>query len=207
MNYIYDVILNFTDSIYYDFYEWNSSDNLINIRKIPVIRVNKNTLYDFINKRVKIDKDYLKKFENKSIFLRKDKNKYNYSLIISNGEKSIGLCFNKNGNVLYKSSMLIDEEDEVNKIVLNEKETVIKYKKYEDNRIKILRCDLQKKNNILKEIKKEYNNKEYDKLIYIFYEVYKIVPDNIELAFNKLLKEIDNNVYTINNLFNSINVK
>ena len=207
MIYIYDIILNLTDNFYYDFYEWSSNDNLINIKKIPAFRVDSKTLYDFINYKIKIDINFLKEIENKSIFLRKDKSKYNYSLLISNGEKSIGLCLSDNGSILYKSAMLLDEEEETNRIVLKEKETTIKYKKYECNATKLLRCDIKKKINILKEIKKEYSSRNFDKLKYIYYEVYKTIPNNIEYAFNRLIKEIDDNIYTINNIFNSLNIK
>ena len=207
MNYIYDVILNFTDNYYYDFYEWSNNDNLINVRKVPIIKVDKDTLYDFMNYIIKIDESLLKLIENQSIFLRRDKHKYDYSLILSNGEKSIGLCFNKNGNVLYKSAMLLDEEEEANKIALNIKTKSLLYKKYDNNCNNLLRCDLRNKNKILQIIKNEYYNKEYDRLKYIYYEVYKVIPNNIELAYNKLIKEIDNNIYSINNIFNSLNIK
>ena len=39
MTYIYDVTLNFNE-ILYDFFEWNNSDTLTHIRKIPMFKVN-----------------------------------------------------------------------------------------------------------------------------------------------------------------------
>ena len=39
MEYIYDIVLNFNDC-YYEFYEWNSKDKIINVKKIPVYRIN-----------------------------------------------------------------------------------------------------------------------------------------------------------------------
>ena len=38
MNYIYDIVLNF-NKLYYDFYEWKESDNLLNFRKIPLFKI------------------------------------------------------------------------------------------------------------------------------------------------------------------------
>ncbi len=32
MEYVYDIVLNFRDK-YYDFYEWNKKDKIINIKK------------------------------------------------------------------------------------------------------------------------------------------------------------------------------
>ena len=34
MEYIYDIVLNFNDC-YYEFYEWKSTDKIINIKRIP----------------------------------------------------------------------------------------------------------------------------------------------------------------------------
>ena len=34
MNFIYDIVLNFNKD-YYDFFEWNKKDSVINIKKIP----------------------------------------------------------------------------------------------------------------------------------------------------------------------------
>ena len=40
MTYIYDVTLNFNE-ILYDFFEWNNTDNLIHVRKIPQRNINR----------------------------------------------------------------------------------------------------------------------------------------------------------------------
>ena len=93
MTYVYDIILNFTDNYYYDFYEWNVKDNIINVKKIPLFRVDKNTLNDFINYKIKVNKSLLKQIDNKSIMNKKYKDKYIYIALLSSGEKSIGLCF------------------------------------------------------------------------------------------------------------------
>ena len=45
MNYIYDVLANFNDC-FYDFYDWNDSDNIIHIKKLPILKVS----IDFFNK-------------------------------------------------------------------------------------------------------------------------------------------------------------
>ena len=35
MNYIYDIVLNFNKE-YYNFFEWNKRDNIVNVKKIPL---------------------------------------------------------------------------------------------------------------------------------------------------------------------------
>ena len=48
MNYIYDIILNFQERIY-DFYEWNKTDVITHIRKIPVFKISSKDLYNIGN--------------------------------------------------------------------------------------------------------------------------------------------------------------
>lgn len=207
MTYIYDIVLNFTDCYYYDFFEWEKKDNIINIKRIPIYHVNKETIYDFINYKIRIDKNFLKEIDNQSIFLRKDRNKYNYSVILSSGEKSIGICLNDLGNVIYKSSMLLDEEIDANRIANKEKIISIKYKKYNLLKNNVLRCDIDKKNTIIKELNNIINNKEYDKLKYIYYEITNDVSDNYNNIYNKLIKNIDNNISAYNILLSNLKIK
>ena len=201
MTFIYDIILNFTNNYYYDFYEWNKKDNLINVKKIPLIRVSKKTLNDFIKYKIKVDKELLKIIYDKSIYLKKDKNKYNYSTIFSNGEKSIGIVFNEDGIVMFKSALFLDEEDESNKLALRQKEMHIKYKKYDKTINKELRIDLNKKYNIIKELKKINDNKEYDKLRYIYFEIFNKTSSEYEKMYKMLIKNIDIDIYKYIDLF------
>ena len=192
MTYMYDVILNFTSNNYFDFFEWNKNDLLLNIKKVPIICIDENILYDFINCKIKVNDNFLKELDGKSIFLKKYKSQYNYCVILSSKEKSIGVCFDKNGNIIYKSSMLLDEEDEANKIALKLKKTYIKYKKYIIKKNYLLRCDLNKKKILLREIDNIYKNNEIDKLKYIYYELYNKELNDKEKIYHELLKNIDN---------------
>ena len=54
MNYIYDILVNY-GNIPYDFFEWNTSDNIIHIKKIPIIRESASTLIDIRDYEVKLD--------------------------------------------------------------------------------------------------------------------------------------------------------
>ena len=45
MDYVYDIVLNF-QTTYYDFYEWKSTDNIINIKKLPIYKI---TNKDYLN--------------------------------------------------------------------------------------------------------------------------------------------------------------
>ena len=43
MNYTYDILANFNET-YYEFFEWNNKDELTHIKKLPIIKVDKNVL-------------------------------------------------------------------------------------------------------------------------------------------------------------------
>lgn len=207
MIYIYDILLNFTDSFFYDFYEWNNKDNLVNVQKIPCIYVDKKTMYDFINYKIRVNKSFLKRIENKSIYLRKDKGKYLYSAILSSDEKCIGVCFDEKGFIKYKSALLLDEEEDINRIILKQGMTFIKYKKYNNNSYNILRCDIEKRKVLIKELKRVYLNKEFDKLKYIYYEIYNCISNDIEKMYKEILNGINNNISKYNFLLENLKIK
>ena len=110
MNYIYDIVLNF-NSNYYEFYEWNKNDNIINVRKIPVFKVDNQTYYDFKFNDIIVNNDFLKLIENETSIYLGNTNKY--MCIITNSKEAIGVMFNKKGLIIKKSSLIIDEENEV----------------------------------------------------------------------------------------------
>ena len=64
MIYIYDIILNF-NSVFYEFYEWDSKDNLTFIRKIPLVKVDTNFINDILTKKVVIDDPIVLEITNK----------------------------------------------------------------------------------------------------------------------------------------------
>ena len=84
MNYIYDVLCNF-QNVYYDFYDWNKTDDILRIRKIPIIKVNDEVYLDLKNNNVKVSYDFLENIKNKTeVFKNKYIDKINYSCIIAN---------------------------------------------------------------------------------------------------------------------------
>ena len=57
---VYDIILNLLDSNrVYESFEWSKKDNIEHIKKMPMIRVTTNTLYDIINSTFLVDKSFL----------------------------------------------------------------------------------------------------------------------------------------------------
>ena len=84
MNYIYDIVLNFQDN-YYNFFEWNRSDKLKNIIKIPLYRVSDKDIIILKNNKVKVDKELIKKIK------LDNKNYKKIICLVSNKKITIGL--------------------------------------------------------------------------------------------------------------------
>ena len=52
MNYIYDVVLNYNENLY-EFYDWNLNDDIIHIRRIPLIKIKRKSLLEIIKTKIK----------------------------------------------------------------------------------------------------------------------------------------------------------
>ena len=120
MKYIYDIVLNFHED-YYEFYEWKRKDKIKNIDKIPAYRVLDKDILILKNNKVRIDNKFLSQIKN-------DNNKNNKLIcLVSNTKISLGLQFDKDGNLIKKSSLIYEEEDEVNDFCKDIEITKIKY--------------------------------------------------------------------------------
>ena len=173
MNYIYDIVLNFNKE-YYNFFEWNKRDNIVNVKKIPLFLVNNDTFKMFKYDNVTVSSDFIN--------LIKDKT-YTYSRIkigntslITNGKEVIAVLFNDKGELIKRSSLLLDEEEEV----LNER-----------NKISFVnRSQKEKKNFLIKYINKENN---LTNLKYLYYDYFEKEDDNINNIKKSLINEIKYN--------------
>ena len=113
MNYVYDVLLNFNKELY-DFFDWNTSDIISHIRKILLFRVNNKVMDDLKNSHIIVSKDFLTKISNRTeMFTSQNVKLINYACIFTNGLEAIALKFDKNGSVMHKSRLLLDEEAEI----------------------------------------------------------------------------------------------
>lgn len=169
MNYIYDIILNFNEE-FYDFYEWKSNDNVINVRKIPVLKVDENTYIALRNNKVQVSLETIEVLK-KNFSLYNEKIEGNIICLITNGMSAFGVMFNNNGYLIKRSSMLFDEEEEV----IDESENIKEVK------IEFIKNEKQKSNNISRIVKekqkfiKDYISSLDDELTlkYIYYDYFE----------------------------------
>lgn len=200
MDYINDLMLNFNDcNEFMEFYEWSNKDNIVNILKIPVMRISKIQMREIFRKRIRIDKSILSKIKNKTLV---SEYTLKYCLLLTDLNKVIALKFNDNGEVIMSSSLLFDEEDAVIDECFNFKEEDIKYEIIETYKVKsfLTRQERMIRDKLLCKLKTLYENKVYDEINYLYEELFdekrdvheryefliKNIEDNYEEKYNKL---------------------
>ena len=184
MTYIYDIALNFQDN-YYQFFEWNKHDKIKNLSKLPIYHVTDEDILNFKNNKVKLDISTIQKFKEENTKRGK------IILLVSNSIITIGLLFDLEGNVLKKSSLIYEEEDEANDIAMHLPLTKITYQEIipinEENK---LRIEIEKKETLIHYIKE---NKDKILLKYLYYEYFHQENNNLEQIKKYLLNEIEKN--------------
>ena len=198
MNYIYDIVLNFQDN-YYQFFEWIRTDKIKNISKIIVYHVSDQDLIDLTYNEIVVDIPFLTK-------LKEDNKKYKKIMcLISNTRQTIGLLFSNDGKLLKRSSLLFEEETEVNNFAKTLPLTIITYqknKKIEPNHR--LRIEIEKKDILV-----QYINQTNDILTlkYLYYEYFEEESNDYLKIKSELLNIMEeewnkkkNNLYKIINI-------
>lgn len=194
MIYTYDILLNWTkDTKLLDFYEWTLEDDLEHIKKIPIIRISEVMLKDLLTSKIKIDKSFLFKIKCKTeSYFHNEVDIIDYAVIVTTLKKAIALELDNEGNVIYKSNLLLDEEEEI--LEIGEELVVmdIPYKVVKkNNKISYLtRKEEEEKKFLVKEIKKIKLNKEESKLNYLYKEFFTKEID----SFNDKLKLIEEEI-------------
>jgi len=193
MSYVYDILLNFNSSKrFFDFFEWEEDDNILNIKKIPIFKVSRNMLYDLFNYKIKFSNEFLKKIEDCSSIYKQSKKNYKYLALFTDGDKVIGVSLNNNGITEYKSSLLIDEEEDISLSMEKLDVEEINYKKLEkENReLFITRKEEEEKEFLIKEINNLYKNNNIEKLKYLYIEFFNKKEDNIDSVYKALLSSL-----------------
>ena len=193
MEYIYDIVLNFQPE-YYDFYEWQKKDKIINIKKIPIYKIN--------------NKDYLNIKYNKATIKKETLPKNNKIFLLTSGIEVIALLIDNNGKVLKKSSLIFEESDDI----LEDKDKIklinIEYTINKKNNINIKsRVEREKTKYINNYFKKIDKLKDEYLLKYLYYEIFNIEENDINIIYKKLLNLSKNSIDKIYTGIKKINIE
>ena len=188
MNFIYDIVLNFNKD-FYNFFEWNKNDNVINVKKIPIFLIDNDTFTSMKYDNVIVSKDFIDLIRDKTYTYTRSK--LGISCLVSNNKEVIAVLFNDNGNLIKRSSLMLDEEEEVLDEIENDslyKINIIKRRKV--NIENVNRNIKEKKDFLIKYINKETND---INLKYLYYDYFERDENNIKTIKSDLIKEIKNN--------------
>ena len=192
MIYIYDILLNlkkFEDSC--EFYEWCDSDEVEHIKKIPLFKVSKTMIEDLFTNKIKIDISFLLKIRNKALcYFNGEVKEIPYAVLLSDWRKCFALEFDSKGNSTYKSSLIIDEEEEVIEMTEELVETPIGYKKENIAKKDLYLTRKEQENRIflLKELAEIKNQEE--EISYLYEEYFEDELTNIKDKFTVLKENI-----------------
>lgn len=202
MNFIYDIVLNFNKD-FYNFFEWNKNDNIINVKKIPIFLIDNDTFTSMKYDNVIVSKDFIDLIKDKTYTYTRSK--LGISCLISNNKEVIAVLFNDNGNLIKRSSLMLDEEEEVLDEIENDslyKINIIKRRKV--NIENVNRNIKEKKDFLIKYINEEKND---INLKYLYYDYFEKDENNIKIIKNDLIKEIKNNWNKkLNNFYDTVKI-
>lgn len=203
MTYIYDILLNFTDDEnYFEFYEWKEDDLFEHIKRIPIIRISKEQMQEIMFNKIKVSQDFLELIKGNTISY-KNKKDIKYGCLVCDLNKAIALEFNSKGLILSKSSLLLDEEEDVideTSLLDEEKINYELIEKYHFDYF-LTRDEAFKKRYLLKEIEYLKKQKNYDKFNYLYEEIFPKDDLSFTERLTKLVNEIKNNY---NSKFNDL---
>lgn len=214
MNYIYDIVLNFSKDNLYEFYEWKDEDYPEFILKMPAFKVDEETFIDMKYNDINVSKEFISKlFDKTEVYNSNSIKLIKYACLFVGNNEAVAVEFDENGNNYMKSLLCIDEENDVLDIVRDFKYTIVDYKvknkiKFKTNFNTRFEQDLKLK--IEKEINNMYLNKDYNKLKYIFYELfYEKEEDEVSVYYKliNIIKQNDQKIYKIKELLSIMDKK
>lgn len=205
MNYIYDIVLNFNRD-YFEFFQWKKGDKIIHVKKIPAFKVSDSDIMNFKYNNLKVSEDFLNKIFELTLFYNKS-NDYKYLCLLSSGNETIGVMFNKDGYLIKRSSLVFDEEDEVNNEVINEENFKIDYLINEYNNVNLLpRIDKDRMEYLSKFISNLDVLEDSNILKYMYYDYFEKEEDNICKIKEIILSELNNNSCNKKKLYDLIKI-
>ena len=195
MNYTYDILANFNET-YYEFFEWNNKDELTHIKKLPIIKVDRTFLNNIKNNDVVVEKELLEKIFKKTEFFKTNKkNTSNYICALCDGTKAIIIKLDSNGTIKGRSSLLIDEENEI--IDISDTMTTSNYKLKINKNKKQEYFKTRKEKEINNYIEQELKIIDNNKLKYLYFDCFNKKEENIKIIKNEIKNEIKNNFENI----------
>lgn len=190
MKNIYDILVNFK-KIPYEFYEWNKEDDVKHVKKMPSIKVSDSTLYDIFYNDAVVSKNFLDQIKDKTeIFFGRTVKKVKYACVIYNDDVAISILLNDNGEIIGKSKLLFDEEEDVLKEDVPVKEIDYNIIKKSKKISGLTRREAKIVLLLSKYLDKIHESKKNDEIKYMYFECFNKVEEDNEKAYKNLKNEV-----------------
>lgn len=186
MNYYYDIKLNFQEDNYY-FFDWLKEDKLAFIKKIPLIKVNREEFLKIYTHHISISPNFLKVIKDKTIL---QNNQTINAILICDKNNTLAILFDKSGKEIKRSSLNFKDEESICEIIYTAKKIDLQY-----NILNVitpketLRIVDKIKNTIIKDIE-NLKRTNIDKLKYYYFEYFNEECDDLDIMTIKLKNEI-----------------
>lgn len=190
MKNIYDILVNFK-KIPYEFYEWNKEDDVKHVKKMPSIKVSDSTLYDIFYNDAVVSKNFLDQIKDKTeIFFGRTVKKVKYACVIYNDDVALSILLNDNGEIIGKSKLLFDEEEDVLKEDVPLKEIDYNIIKKSKKISGLTRREAKIVLLLSKYLDKIHESKKNDEIKYMYFECFNNVEEDNEKAYKNLKNEV-----------------
>lgn len=190
MKNIYDILVNFK-KIPYEFYEWNKEDDVKHVKKMPSIKVSDSTLYDIFYNDAVVSKNFLDQIKDKTeIFFGRTVKKVKYACVIYNDDVALSILLNDNGEIIGKSKLLFDEEEDVLKEDVPLKEIDYNIIKKSKKISGLTRREAKIVLLLSKYLDKIHESKKNDEIKYMYFECFNKVEEDNEKTYKNLKNEV-----------------
>lgn len=190
MKNIYDILVNFK-KIPYEFYEWNKEDDVKHVKKMPSIKVSDSTLYDIFYNDAVVSKNFLDQIKDKTeIFFGRTIKKVKYACVIYNDDVALSILLNDNGEIIGKSKLLFDEEEDVLKDDVSLKEIDYEVIKKSKKISGLTRRETKIVLLLSKYLDKIHESKKNDEIKYMYFECFNTMEEDNEKAYKNLKNEV-----------------
>lgn len=190
MVYIYDILLNFNKNLI-EYFEWEEKDSIKYIKKIALFKVGDKLIKDIVYKNITFSDEFINNIPKYEMNGRIDASSV---CLFTNSFIVIGVLIKDKKPILI-SRLLLDEEKEV--LEISDKMETININYVVDGTKKIDTEIITRKEKMMKEqlfnqITKLLNNKDYDKLFYLYYEYTSKENKNIHYVYTYLIDSLKN---------------
>ena len=188
MNYYYDIILNFQENNCM-FYDWLANDSLDFVKKIPIFQVTTKVLKDLVNNNIVVRENFLESIYNKT---KLKNNTLEYAALFVSKNGAIVLEFNSSGEDILRSFLQVADECNLLEIIYTLPVTKLEYQinkhlEYDG----VLRYEKDIKNFINLEINTLYNNKDWEKIVFLYNEWFLKSQNNVAEMVREMAEKLE----------------